>query len=218
MTTTEDTVICDFSTGANTYLYQSINFSKERFSTEISTVVLTHYHTYHISTFSRNAARTVIRELYLPFPQNIDEYHLMRSLIDVAGKAGTKVTLYDRGEDFSPAENITLNLSDIAYLKRSTHPTFALTVSAFGEKLTYVAESAHEVEELYADVEVRLQTSDFVIFGTHGPLTKTDFSYDGLSASQYIIISNPTVLSHFKPQIASKVIKDSSIVTFRMEQ
>ena len=218
LTTTEDTVICDFSTGATTYLYQSITFSKERFSTEISAVVLTHYHTYHISTFSRSAARTVIREIYLPFPQNSDEYHLMRSLIDVAGKAGTKVILYDRDEDFSPAENITLNLSNIAYLKRSTHPTFALTVSAFDKRLTYVAESAHEAEELYTVIEARLQASDFVIFGTHGPLTKTDFSYDGLSASQYIIISNPTVLSHFKPQSGSKVITDSSLVTFRMEQ
>ena len=218
LTTTEDTVICDFSTGANSYLYQSIDFSKERFSTEISAVVLTHYHTYHISTFSRNAARTVIRELYLPFPQNMDEYHLMRSLIDVAGKAETKVILYDRGEDFSPAENITLNLSDIAYLNRSTHPTFALTVSAFGKKLTYVAESAHEAEELYTDIEARLQASHFVIFGTHGPLTKTDFSYDGLSALQYIVIPNPTVLSHFKPQIVSKIITDSSLVTFQMKQ
>lgn len=218
LTTTKDTVICDFSTGANSYLYQAIDYSSKRFSTEISAVVLTHYHTYHISAFSRNAASSMIRTLYLPVPQNADEYHLMRSMIDVAKKAGTDVILYDRGNDFSPAENITLNLSNITYISRSTHPTFSLTVSAFGDQLTYVAESAHEEEALRADVEARLQSSDFIIFGTHGPITKKDFSYDGLSSQQYVVISDQNVFSHFKPQAESKVIIDSSVVTFRFGQ
>ena len=181
-------------------------------------MVLTHYHTYHISAFSRNAASSMIRTLYLPVLQNADEYHLMRSMIDVAKKAGTDVILYDRGNDFSPAENITLNLSNITYISRSTHPTFSLTVSAFGDQLTYVAESAHEEEALRADVEARLQSSDFIIFGTHGPITKKDFSYDGLSSQQYVVISDQNVFSHFKPQAESKVIIDSSVVTFRFGQ
>ncbi len=217
LTTTKDTVICDVSTGANKYLYEAIAFSEQRMSTEVSALVLTHYHSYHISTFSKNADRFMIRKLYLPIPQNENEHSFMQSLINVSQNKGIDVVIFDSNKPLSPTENITLELSERVLLSRSTHPTFVLTVSAFGDQLTYIAESAHDSEILREKASREIETADYVIFGTHGPITKTDFSYEGLSDKQYVVIFDENVLSHFDPSDTRNLIVESSVVTFRFE-
>lgn len=217
LTSVEGSTIIDLSTGANSYLYATAALAKEKCSTEISSLVLTHYHTLHISTFSRNAARFMIRTLYLPYPQTVDEYYLMRALIRNAQKSGTDVIIYDPEKDFSPIENVTVNVSKRFYLKRSTHPTFSLSVSAYGNTMTYVAESAHEDTCLLESTEERIEKSDYVVFGLHGPISKKTFSYESLSPEQYVFISSPDVLSHFKPTPELKVITESTMVTFRFQ-
>jgi ComEC/Rec2-related protein len=197
-TTNHEAIICDFSTGSNSYLYEAVELCKTRYNTEIDALVLTHYHTLHISTFSKNAARSMIRHLYLPYPETEEEYHIMKSLLVTAEKKKVAVTVYNRNESFSPCESVDLTISPIVYLKRSTHPTFAAALSSFGKKVVYIAESAHEDLALKNEVSQLTEDADFMILGTHGPVTKSDYSYCSSVKSPYFIISSKDVFDHAK--------------------
>lgn len=217
LTTEDDAVILDISTGGSSHLYEVIRAAKERFATDISAVIITHYHTYHVSALSRTASAYKIRAFYLPMPATLDDYHLMRSLIDVAQKTGSRVVLYDRSKDFSPINELTVNLSPSAWLKRSTHPTFVLSLTAYGDMLTYVAESAHEDPILYELAHTQISKSDYVLFGAHGPITKTNFYYEGNPACHFFI-SDPNVLSHWIPTADGKTVYGSSKISIRMKE
>lgn len=216
LTTASDAVICDISTGANQCLYDAISLTRERCHVEVSALVLTHYHTRHITTFARNADKYVIRNLYLPFPENSDEYYILYSLIDVAKKKDVHVVLFDRNKELSLTKEISLTLTSPVYLKRSTHPTFALTVSAFGGHVSYLAESAHE-----ADLPLtELSDSDYTILGTHGPKTKVSISCERLCGSEYLFVFDETVLSFLAPESVANthVVYGSDKITLRLKK
>lgn len=216
LTTTSDAVICDISTGANQYLYDAISLTRERCHVEVSALVLTHYHTRHINTFARNADKYVIRNLYLPFPENSDEYYILYSLIDVAKKKDVHVVLFDRNKELSLTKEISLTLTSPVYLKRSTHPTFALTVSAFGSHVSYLAESAHETNLLQKE----WQAPDYAILGTHGPKTKVPISYEHVRNAEYLFVFDETVLSFLSPEptASTRVIYGSDKITLRLKK
>lgn len=219
LTTTKDAVICDLSTGGNQYLYDAISLARERFQVEISALVLTHYHTRHINTFARNADSYKIRSLYVPFPENADEYYIMYSLIDVAQKKDVAVILFDRGKEISPTPSIKLELSKPVYLKRSTHPTFILSVSSFDERVTYVAESFHETDALSESTRNQLQASNHIILGTHGPKTKTVISDESLYHSEFLFVFDESVFSYMDPSSASDchLVYGSDSITLRLK-
>ena len=218
LTTPTHAVICDMSTGANQCLYDAITLTRERYHTEVSGILLTHYHTRHIVTFSRNADKYVIRALYLPFPENSDEYYTMYSLIDVARKKNVDVILFDRNEPFALTDDITLTLTNPYYLKRSTHPTFALTVSAYDSAVTYVAESAHETDVI-TYMEQFLSASDYIILGTHGPKTKKILVNNRLFEAEYIFVYDEDILSFVKPDVLSdtRLIYGSDHITIPLQ-
>jgi len=212
-------VICDLSTGSHSYLFDAIELCQSRYNTEVDALVLTHYHTLHISTFSKNAARFMIRHLYLPYPETEDEYHIMKSLIATAEKKKVKVTVYQRGSDFLPTQVIMLNISPGIYLNRSTHPTFSVSLSAYDQNVVYIAESAHEEEVLRNHVREQVGDADFIILGTHGPVTKTNFTYASDSLSPYFIISDKVVFSHFKkPQEDAQLLLNVKQVTLALSK
>jgi hypothetical protein len=66
LTTTEDAVICDMSTGANSHLENALSVTVERYQTDVSALVLTHYHTRHVNSLRKYAGAYIIRNLYLP--------------------------------------------------------------------------------------------------------------------------------------------------------
>ena len=216
-TTNNEAIICDFSTGSNSYLYEAVELCKTRYNTEIDALVLTHYHTLHISTVSKNAARSMIRRLYLPYPETEEEYHIMKSLLDVAEKKKVAVTIYDRSESFSPCKAISLTMSPLVYLKRSTHPTFAVNLSSFGKNVVYIAESTHEDPDLRNAVSQMTEEADFVILGTHGPVTKSDYSYCSFVQTPYFIISSKDVFDHAKNlQANAKLLLNVKAVTLKL--
>ena len=197
LTTANDAVICDLSSGANAYFRDAVALATERYQTEISAVVYTHYHARHVTTLAKNAERYVIRAVYLPYPENEDEYFVLYSFADAARVHGIPLILFDRNEPLTPAPNVTLNLSSPVYLKRSTHPTFTISVSAFDKTLLYVAESAHESLALFETVS---QTAaDYVILGTHGPITKVSYSYPSLAEAKAVFVADSNVIAYMNP-------------------
>lgn len=218
LTTPKDAFICDISSGANQCMYDSVALTRQRYQTEITGLLLTHYHTRHVVTFSRNADKYVIRNLYLPFPENSDEYYIMYSLIDIAQKKDVSVILFDRNKPLALTEDLRLSLTSPVYLKRSTHPTFALSVSAFNETITYLAESAPEAD-LVANITPALSASDHIILGTHGPKTKEALSDERLFDTEYVFVYDDHLLSFIDPDrlADTHLIYGSDHITIRLQ-
>ena len=64
--------------------------------------------------------------------------------------------------------------------------------------MVYIAESAHEDFALKNEVSQLTEDADFMILGTHGPVTKSDYSYCSSVKSPYFIISSKDVFDHAK--------------------
>ena len=190
----EAIVICDVTSGAYSAIEEARTLLAERHATEISAYVLTHYHKTHVGGLARLFGNTVVRTLYLPLPKNDDEQSAFRALLALAGEQNCAVTIYDRGTPLAFGE-LSLTISDEAYLKRSTHPTFYVSATAFDGTVIYVGESLHEDKTLYEELCQRTENTALLILGTHGPITKTKFSYP--LGEGDTILTEPLLLEHF---------------------
>ncbi len=213
----EESVFCDLTSGSYSSVRPGYELMAARYSTEISAYVLTHYHTGHISSMTRLFSSFVVRELYIPLPQNETENSIFASLISVARKHGIPTVIYDRGTSLS-FDTLSLEVSNEVYLNRSTHPTFYITASAFDKTLIYIGESAHEDEALYQDLCQRTKKAEALIFGLHGPITKENFSYP--LGEGYVFLTDISLVNYFIPQNAanSKIICDTTQISLPLQE
>ncbi len=200
----DEHVIIDISSGAYSYAYNAYLEAVDNCATEISSYVITHYHSKQLNSLYKLSRNTIIRKLYLPFPQNADEYYQMSSLISTAMNADVNVELYDSYSPTVLSRNVKLMLSSRDFLKRSTHPVFYFTLITPLKSLTYSSESIHEHPEHYEKVSTLFEYSDYIILGVHGPITKSELSYDLSNGQKGIIIANNDIFENFKCDNLSK--------------
>lgn len=215
-TSDESSVVCDITSGAYSTIGEIHTLLPERYATEISAYVLTHYHKTHLNSLTRLFGNTEVRALYLPSPQNETEQGICDSLLLLAKNHHCTVKVYDRGTPLVFNE-LSLMVSDEVYLKRSTHPTFYLTASAFEKTLIYVGESLHEHKPLYEDLCQKTEAADLLLFGIHGPITKTPFTYplgDGTT-----VLTDPLLLDYIAltNDPKGRMLCEATHVTFPMK-
>lgn len=200
MVNSQSTVVCDLSGGTYSAPYKAHILSKEFFSTQIDAYVLTHYHNRHLASLRRLAEQTLIRKLFLPFPQNETEYHTMLSLIELGERCGFCVTVYDRGKRVPIEADLTLYISEEIYLKRSAHPTGYVAVAAQGNLFLYLGESVHESSLLRPQLDSLITKADTVILGIHGPVTKTNFPYS-FENTTTLALADESLLPYLAPTV-----------------
>lgn len=168
-------VLCDLSDGSYGGLYRGMRQAEKCGAVEVSALVLTHYHQRHISSVYRLCCSELVRQIYLPFPQNETEYNIMWSIVYDAEREGCEVVVY---RDAQPAQlSDTLSLvAHRSYIKRSTHPTLALSLQCGDEAVTYIGTSVHESAAYEAVSQLTVAGTE-IIFGAHGPVLKSRFSY-----------------------------------------
>ncbi len=198
LTDADKTVLCDISSGGYSVTYDALTRSKSYYATEIDAYILTHYHKLHIGSVNRLSEQTLVRKLYLPYPKTQEEYYTMLSLFEVAHRCGIPVTVYDRGEKLPLENDLSLFISEEIYLGRSTHPTFYVAAQKEDKLLLYLAESAHESEQLAAQLTSLIPRADALILGTHGPITKAPLPFD-LSETPSLFIADTDVLLWLNP-------------------
>lgn len=168
MATTKGTTICDISTGGYRHLLNGCIVATDRNSTEIENIILTHYHTYHINSLQRICDGYIVRNVYLPAPENGDELDTYNKIVEVLKSADVTAVTYSRGYKIKIGNNRYVNVSGKYNIKRSTHPMFFISVTADGslgrEELLYYSSSIFE--NTNADHPT---LPDVVIIGLHGP-------------------------------------------------
>ena len=195
-TSGNDALICDLTDGSYSNIQRALDAAADKCATDVAAFMLTHYHQRHISTAYRLMCSERVAQLWLPYPQDEREYNVMWSIVYYAERCGSEVVVYKAGEQLSVFDMAQLE-AERAYIKRSTHPTLTLSIECGDEKMTYVGGSAHE-SELYEQICLNTSESQYLIFGVHGPIIKTQYSYPLNNSLHQVVFANDDIMSHFK--------------------
>ncbi len=185
-----EAVICDMSNGSLTAIGAAANEAARRGATEISVLMLTHYHKRTAGTLADMFARETVRALWLPVPADEDDYYCLLAYIEKAEAADVPITLYQPGKAVTVFSDCALTLQT-ASLKRSVQSVLLLSMHVpYGENavsdVVLCGSSVFESDlaEVAADL---VDHADTVIFGNHGPLPKAAYGAD-LSFSDRVLV------------------------------
>ncbi len=168
LTTTEGATVCDISTGGYRHISNGCIAATDRNATEIENIILTHYHTYHINSLQRICDGYIVRNVYLPSPENENELDTYNKIVKVLKSTGVTAVTYRRGYQIEIGSGRYVNVSEEYIIKRSTHPMFFISVitdnSLGREELLYY--SSPIFENPSADHPT---LPNVAIIGLHGP-------------------------------------------------
>lgn len=168
LTSGEEVFICDASSGRYGTLYDGVMLAKDNCFTEIDGVVLTHYHSYHITSLNRLADEFVVKSVYAPSPQNEDEAMIFSAIYNALEDTETEMYVYDAEKPFV-ALGGELVASKRYYSASYSHPSIVLTYCYGNSRITLI-------EKPYFDTFLEsggafknyIKESDMIIFGSDG--------------------------------------------------
>ncbi len=168
----EATVI-DLSNGSKTSFLNTVREAKARGATEVSEWVLTHYTTRTPGSLCLLFGQSMVRELYLPNPQDSDDYYLMLSCMEKAELYGVPVRLYEYGSDISVAEDADIRVQNDS-IARSARPIRTVEIRATEQSLVYCG-AAFSESALLSELAPVIDVCDVLIFGNQGPIIKEPY-------------------------------------------
>ncbi len=191
MTNQGSAAVCDMSTGGYAHLMKAVEQARSMNATEIDTLLLTHYHTYHINSLQRLNERYRIRKIFLPMPAKESDISIYNRIVEELSDSGTMLYMYKSGESISLTDACCIEMQKAPFLKRSVQDIFALTVQGNRDRLTYLTSAYYESEGATLP-----EPTDFLILGTHGPNFRTSPSpaFFGDNHFSAVIYSEPLLL------------------------
>ena len=171
-------MICDLSNGSLSALSASAREAEALGATELSALMLTHYHSRTPGALSSLLSRETVRALWLPRPEDEEDYYLLLACLEQAEEVGVPAYMYGKGEELTIFGDGRITVETDS-LDRSTQPVLLVSVSfAEGtESLLYYGSCVHE-STLAARAAALAAEAEIVIFGNHGPIVKTAFGGD----------------------------------------
>ncbi len=192
-----EVVICDFSNGSNSSRNSETAIMSELHATEIDGVVITDYSSRLAVSTSRLFASEKVRRVWLPMPTNYDDYHTMRSMVESAERYGVDAYVYNYGDTITVFESVELYTLR-SEIDRSAVPVFLLNIKTENEQLTYLSEAYGE-SELRTQANEIITTSDYILFGTKGPVSKMVYSLpDGCNELKQVVFADRAVAGYLK--------------------
>ena len=175
LATEQGSLVCDISDGSYSHLSQATSVLLESGKTVTDTLMLTHYHQAHATSALRYMENNLVRSILMPVPSDQRELAIMQSVYNHAEKCGVKAIMFETDKPVQALDGVNLTLTK-EYIKRSTHPTLALCIETPASSACYIGASFHETN--YKTVwGYKTADAETVIFGSHGPKIKTQYSY-----------------------------------------
>ncbi len=187
----KDAVICDISNGGNSSLSRALRVAKENGAVDIAAIMLTDYHSATPGSLYKAFSENTVKRLWLPEPQNEDDYFTMLSCIEKAelSKPPVEVSIYKHGDSVLAFGEVELSLHR-AHIERSVRPILLLAAETPSFKLAYVSPTYVECEDEFEQiVSNELSDTDALIFGRNGPVIKQTFTLP-IQAEEIIFASN----------------------------
>ncbi len=178
-------MLCDFSDASFGFAEEMLEEITSLNSTEVESILFTHYHSKHVQLFNRMSDSEIIRSVILTEPINESEYFIYDSIYKSALEKGIKVYSVKVGEiiTFGDAK---ITVFERKYISRSSHPITAMQISAHGEVFTYASGSFNES---VVEISDSIEKSDFIILGKHSPVYKKKYALDFDETPKSIVVS-----------------------------
>jgi hypothetical protein len=171
-----DTAVVDISEGYFSPLRTVYALANDAGITEIDTLMLTHYHTKHLSSISRFMSELQVQRLLLPRPQNEDDAWVMAQLAETANALGVVPEMIPENGNFELIKGVTVDYSGINRIERSNSPILCISFSDGEDRLTYLSESSWDADgEIRSCLASFTADSDYILIGEQGPVSKTVF-------------------------------------------
>lgn len=173
----DDFAIIDSSDGRYSNFKHAVDNAVEAGATEIETIVLTHYHSYHPSSLRRIFNREIVRYLVLPMPDDETDRGILQDLLFLCEDNNVIAVIVEDDSKSAILESVLYQRILNGSIKRSAHPTIAYELYIGKDELVYVGSAVNE-----ADVQDRIAdnilNADTIVFGRHGPVPKKEYAFD----------------------------------------
>lgn len=155
--------VCDISSGGNSAYYAWTDELDRSVSTEIDTLLLTHYHKNHIQSLRSLLQNTWVRTLYLPRPENAEQAEYGKEIWEMGNLYGTKIVFYGEEDFVSFNRSVRVHITKVSVQE---HESWLLSLYTSSDMLTYLStELASSAERLLW--QERLQNSSLILIGNH---------------------------------------------------
>lgn len=196
-------VICDLSDGSLTAMSTAVRQVQSMGTTELSAVVLTHYHSRMPGMLYRLFSSERVRLLFLPEPVTENDWYLLSSVLDTAERAGVPVRLYRPGNAHQDGDVLTLfgGTSLCLYVDRigrSAQPVLLVSVRTERDALLY-AGSALSESGLAPAADRLAAGCDVLILGGHGPLYKQTYGLPAGCTAGTVCFGTTDAAAYFDP-------------------
>lgn len=170
-----DAAMVDISEGNLSSLRLVYEEAQKAGVTEIDTLMLTHYHSKHISSVARFISEVKVRRILLPYPQTEDDAWILAQLAETVNSLGVRAEMIPEG-GFELLDGVSVSYSGIDRIKRSNAPVLFLSFDCGEERLTYLSESSWEVSgDFRSKLIFAVSESDYILIGEQGPIAKSVF-------------------------------------------
>jgi len=194
----KEAVICDIGNGSNSSYREAMIAVNEARATEVKAIMLTRYMQAHHGSLYYMFTSEKVRELWLPYPYNADDYYKMMSLNELAETHGVDVYIYEEESGVSLFKYTDINVYRYS-IARSDVPIIAISVDTRGERLMYLSSSLSDVvEEDRSFAEGLLERSEVVIVGNSGPKKKSDYSMPEDNRIDLMIFSDEISVAYYQ--------------------
>ena len=190
-----DTAICDLSNGSKSAYSFALEAVDEGRDDDVDVIILTDFHTAHISTLSKVFKSRIVRELWIPEPVDEDSYYRMLSILDVASENGVEVKFFEAGDVLNTPTGVSVTIYQ-SYIERSAVPISVLNIECEREVLTYFSPAYTECEEADKYLEI-INSSNYIIAGVRGPKIKQGYTVGEGNHAVEIIFPDENTAAYF---------------------
>ena len=197
----QEAVICDLTDGSRTALNAALDEAGSLGATEVSALMLTHFHTRTAGALHRAFAAATVRALWLPRPTVPEDYYRMLSCLYEARRQGVPVYLYEPGDTLTAFDSGGGGISLTLYtdrLERSVQPVLLLHAAGQGSALTFCGGAVFE-SDLAGIARTLAADSDLVIYGAHGPKIREPFPCTPSDRTRFVCFAAPSVAAFLDP-------------------
>ncbi len=188
--------ICDMSNGSKSSYHKILDELYESRITEIDSIVLTRYSYAHNATLSYIFSSEKVYEVWLPYPESLDEYYKMEALFEIAEKNGVNAYLYEYGEVLHTIDSVRIE-SLRESIDRSKVPLSLISIYTLSDRTVYASPAFNESESLLQRAELFFSKSKYVVFGNKGPVTKIPYTIENTNKLQAVAFADEERVAYF---------------------
>ena len=178
-------MICDLSNTSLSQLRADWSAAQEEGATELSVLLLTHYHGKSAFALSKFLQSVLLHELWLPSPCEKAERDIFSEILAVAIKYGVRVTVYDTDTPLTVFGSGKITLSERLYTTRSVEAAFSLSLCYAEHTVCYHTASLGEYLAQQGGEHTCAATH--LILGAHGPVAKQEIDISALETQSVLV-------------------------------